>query len=292
MSGLPTQIPQQSVPLLQNNADDKPQFMDINWYLWAYSISKAVLGNGQGGGTTPISPYDVLDTANLFAQTADIPQAYHGLKNLAVLDMQNAAIWSADLQRVNRSVDNLRALVYSLSLQDPGHQAQPAQTVTVGASPFTYTALFDGTLSITAGAVSNVSIIRQGVTVATGIGSSSASAISSFTDEKGSGGQPGFVAGVDFTDGTSTSLTLSKSYGGASALWVAFDGAEQGPNTYTLSGTTLTFNAAIPIGTVNVFVKGATTSTISSSGGLVPLRRRDQVQITYTSAPTVVFLPA
>lgn len=269
MSGLPTQIPQQSVPLLQNNSGAPAQYMDINWYLWAYNISKAVLGAGSGAGTTPASPYDVLDQANLIAQGADIPQAY-------------------------RQISNLRALIANIPLQDPTPAAQPVQTVTPGASPFTYTALANGVLSVTGGAVSNVSIIRQGITVATGITTSSASAISGFTDEKGSGGQPGFVAGVDFTDGTSTTLTLSGVYANAAALWVAFDAGEQGPNTYTYNAVTkvLTFNAAIPLGTVNVFVKGASASTISASGGLVPLRRLDQVQITYTSAPTVAFLPS
>lgn len=269
MSGLPELIPQQSVPLLQDDSGDKPQYMDINWYLWAYNISKAVLGAGQSGGTTPVSPYDFLDSADLIAQTTDIPQAF-------------------------RQISNLRALIANIPLQDPTPAAQPVQVVTPGASPFTYTALANGVLSVTGGAVSSVSIIRQGVTVATGITTSSASAIGSLTDEKGSGGQPGFVAGVDFTDGTSTTLALSGVYANAAALWVAFDAGEQGSNTYTYNAVTkvLTFNAAIPLGTVNVFVKGATASTISASGGLVPLRRLDKVLITYTSAPTVAFLPS
>jgi hypothetical protein len=266
MSGLPVQIPQQSVPLLSDPGAD-PQYMNTNWYLWAYNISKVVLGIGQSG-STPSSPFDALQANDLFVQTTDIPQAY-------------------------RKISNLAALVAGGALVDPVPVAQPVQSVTVGASPFTYTALANGVLSVTGGTVSIVSIIRQGVTVATGITSSSSSAIGSLTDEKGSGGQPGFVAGVDFTAGTTTALTLSKNYGGASNLWVAFDGAEQGANTYTLSGTTLTFNSAIPVGTTNVFVKGALPSTVSSTGGgIIPLRRLDKVQITYTSAPTVAFLPA
>jgi hypothetical protein len=267
MSGLPDLIPQQSVPLIANPGN-KPQYMDINWYLWAYNISKAVLGTGQSGGGTPASPYDSLDANNLFAQTADIPQAF-------------------------RKIGNLSALLANTPLQDPVPAAQPVQSVTPGASPFTYTALANGVLSVTGGTVSAVTIIRQGVSVATGITSGSTTAISTFTDEKGSGGQPGFVAGVDFTDGVSTSLTLSQAYGSAADLWVAFDAGEQGANTYTLSGTTLTFNAPIPVGTVNVFVKGASGAVAgSTSGGLVPLRRLDQVQITYSSAPTVAFLPS
>jgi hypothetical protein len=269
MSGLPTQIPQQSVPLLQADAEGKIglQYMNINWYLWAYNISKSVLGTGESN-TTPASPYDLLIQNNTTAEGADIPQAYQGLSNLAAL------------------------IGVTPLLPDPVPAAQPVQTVTASASPFTYTALANGVLSVTGGSVSSVFIIRQGVTVATGITSGNQTVIGEFTDEKGSGGQPGFVAGVDFTPGTTTSLTLSQTYGTAADLWVAFDALEQGANTYTLSGKTLTFNAPIPVGTTDVFVKGASTSTISASGGLVPVRRLDQVRITYTSAPTLVFLPS
>lgn len=265
MTGLPTQIPQQSVPLLQSTPGKKSEYMDVNWYLWAYNISQAVLGLS-GTGTVPASPYDSLQSVNLIAQGADLPQAY-------------------------RRIENLSAQLAMPPLQDVAPFAKPAQTITPGVSPFTYTALANGLLSVTGGAVSAVSIIRQGITVATGISSSSSGAISSLTDEHGSGGGIGFAAGVDFTAGTSTTLTLSTNYGSAANLWVAFDAGEQGADSYTLSGTTLTFNAAIPVGTSKVYVKGALPSTINTSGGLVPLRRLDQVQIMYSSAPTVVFLP-
>lgn len=265
MSGLPTQIPPQSSAI--GTANGKPITIDLNWYLWLYNLSKSVFGTG-GSGSTPASPYDSLDAVNLLAQGADIPQAY-------------------------RRIENLAALLSVAPLPDPSPAAQPVQIVTPDASPFTYTALANGVLSVTGGAMSSVSIIRQGVTVATGITSSSAGAIGSLTDEKGSGGQPGFVAGVDFVAGTTTTLTLSQAYGSASDLWVAFDAGEQGANTFTLSGKVLTFNAPIPAFTTAVFVKGALPSTINTSGGgLVPLRRLDEVQITYTTAPTVAFLPS
>jgi len=266
MSGLPTLIPPQSVPI-SVDGQGAPAFLNINWYLFLYNLGVQVLGTGSGGGgTTPVSPFDALDAANLFAQGADVPQAYRGLENLATLIAGGALV-------------------------DPSPRAQPAQNITVGASPFTYTALHDGTLSVSNGVASSIVIIRQGIVVPTGITLSSAGVIGALTDEKGSGGLPGFVAGTDFTPGTTTALTLSQAYGSASNLWIAFDAAEQGPNTYSLSGTTLTFNAPIPVGTANVFVKGAVPSTLSSLGGLIPLRRLDQVRITYTGLPLVVFLP-
>lgn len=96
-------------------------------------------------------------------------------------------------------------------------------------------------------------------------------AVGNMTDEKGSNGQPGFsAANGDFTPGTTTSLTLSNNYGSASNLWVAFDAGEQGADTYSLSGTTLTFNAPIPNGISRVYVKGGTALTISTpSAGTV-----------------------
>ncbi len=290
MSGLPTQIPQQSVPI-GNTEDGKAVYAEFNWFLFLYNLSQQIFGSGGSGGTTPVSPYDVLDNADLVAATSDIPQAYRGISNIAERLGVGSLADGADVAKVRHELSNVLAFAFSPALPDPTPEAQPVQSVTAGTSPFTYTALANGLLSITGGAVSAVSIIRQGVTVATGIGSSSSTAISSFTDEKGSGGQPGFVAGVDFTPGTTTSLTLSGTYASAADLWVAFDPLEQGANTYSLSGKTLTFNAPIPVGTGTVFVKGANGTSISSSGGLVPVRRLDQVQITYSAAPTIAFLP-
>lgn len=75
-------------------------------------------------------------------------------------------------------------------------------------------------------------------------------------DEKGSGGTYGFAAGVDFTGGTSTTLTLSQPYGSQANLIVAFDTGFQGPDQFSLSGKTLTFTSAIPSGISKVYVKG------------------------------------
>lgn len=116
-------------------------------------------------------------------------------------------------------------------------------------------------------------------------------AVGSMTDEKGSGGQPGFVAGVDFTAGTSTTLTLSNNYGSASNLWVAFDADEQGADTFSLGGTnneTLTFNAPIPVGVNKVYVKGGTALTIGtpSPGTVGPAQFAFPVSGPTASRPT------
>jgi Pectate lyase superfamily protein len=112
------------------------------------------------------------------------------------------------------------------------------------------------------------------VWVAENVVAEGASATGVMTDEKGSNGLPGFsAANGDFVPGTTESLTLSGFYGSASNLWVAFDAAEQGANTFTLNGYTLTFGsyvgtvftpAPIPVGTNFVFVKGGTTATTAT----------------------------
>jgi hypothetical protein len=64
-----------------------------------------------------------------------------------------------------------------------------------------------------------------------------------------------FVSGVDFTNGVTTQLTLPVSPGSASNTWVFFDAGFQADDQYTISGTTLTFNAPIPVGVQEVNVK-------------------------------------
>lgn len=102
-----------------------------------------------------------------------------------------------------------------------------------------------------------------------GISSNAGPAVGNMTDEKSSNGSVGFVAGVDFTAGTSTTLTLSQNYGSSDNLWVYFDAGQQGNDTFSLGGTnneTLTFNAPIPLGTQKVYVKGGTALTIGTPG--------------------------
>jgi Pectate lyase superfamily protein len=63
-----------------------------------------------------------------------------------------------------------------------------------------------------------------------------------------------FLAGVGFTAGTTAALTLSRSPGNKNATFVTFDGVLQHKSQYSISGTTLTFTSAIPIGTLEVEV--------------------------------------
>lgn len=65
-----------------------------------------------------------------------------------------------------------------------------------------------------------------------------------------------FSSGTDFTPGTTTTLTLANSFTNAAQIWAFFDGTFQGDDQYSLSGVTLTFTSAIPVGVSKVYVKG------------------------------------
>jgi hypothetical protein len=75
-----------------------------------------------------------------------------------------------------------------------------------------------------------------------------------------------FVAGTNFTPGTTTQLTLTTAPGSVQNMWVYFDGTYQADNQLSLSGTTLTFNSPIPVGVTLVTVKIGTTIAIGTPG--------------------------
>jgi hypothetical protein len=71
-----------------------------------------------------------------------------------------------------------------------------------------------------------------------------------------------YVSGTGFTPGTTTQLTLASGPGSIANTWVYFDGVYQAPDTYSVSGMTVTFNAAIPVGTQEVNIKVGSTVSI------------------------------
>jgi hypothetical protein len=79
-----------------------------------------------------------------------------------------------------------------------------------------------------------------------------------------------FTSGINFTPGFTASLTLANQYLSTANIAVYFDAAYQGPDQYTLVGTTLAFISPIPVGVQHVYVKGgATRITGAPSDGTV-----------------------
>lgn len=68
-----------------------------------------------------------------------------------------------------------------------------------------------------------------------------------------------FTAGVDFTAGSSTQVTLTNDPGTENNVIITFDGIVQHRNTYTVSGAVVTFDAAIGSGVSNVEATYTTT---------------------------------
>jgi len=168
---LPGQIPPQTIPLVEQSPTGE-MIVDINWYLYFYNLGKNVL-MGPSANISLID-FDVVDS--------DAMQAPRQILNAMLLqadqdsgpslrDMQNALLLAPD-QETNsalRDVQTALLLAQDGLLLDAIPAAQPVATITVGASPFTYTVQFNGSLSVSGGTVSAISVIRQGATVATGL---------------------------------------------------------------------------------------------------------------------------
>lgn len=76
-----------------------------------------------------------------------------------------------------------------------------------------------------------------------------------------------FVAGVGFTPGVTTQLTLSSNFGSGANIWVDFDGTPQHyPDDFSINGTALSFTAPIPVGVQKVYTKGGITTTVGAPG--------------------------
>lgn len=71
-----------------------------------------------------------------------------------------------------------------------------------------------------------------------------------------------FVGGTDYTAGTTDELTLSVDPGDEANLLVTFDGLVQHQSTFTQSLGVITFDAAIPVGTLEVQVKIGKTAPL------------------------------
>lgn len=163
MSLLPGQIQPQSVPIGRVN-EDGTVTMDTNWWLLFYNLCLQVLGTGTG---LPADALIDLASADADAIDADAIALRQPLSNALIQALQPSDV----VVSINDLPDLRRALLLAQDplLPDPQPRAQPAQSVAVGASPFTYTAAFDGTIVVTGGTVSAISLIRQGTSVATGI---------------------------------------------------------------------------------------------------------------------------
>jgi hypothetical protein len=158
MSLLPGRILPQSEPIGRVNADGTVT-ADTNWWLLWYNLCLQTLGTTSSG--VPADPSTVLQTVDIDAAGADTAVLQRSTWNAYQLALQ------ADPPDIT---DQSRALLLAQDalLPDAIPQAQPVATITVGGSPFTYTAAFAGTVVVT-GTVTSLSFKRQGTSVALGL---------------------------------------------------------------------------------------------------------------------------
>ena len=148
MAILPNQIPPIETPVLSGTRFEK------NWWLFLYNISSQVLGNQ----STTAAAFAANAFAELDAQADD--------SYLLTLIKRVEALEKQFLDSLPDPLDP-RALLLAQDglLPDVALRAQPVQILSVGVSPWVYTAPFDGSVTVTGGTVSALGLSRDsGVT--------------------------------------------------------------------------------------------------------------------------------
>lgn len=99
-----------------------------------------------------------------------------------------------------------------------------------------------------------------------------------------------FAAGVDFTAGSSTTLTLGASVGTENNTQVYFDGVYQNKSSYTVSAGVITFDAAIPasVATIEVVRAGVLTASTVADGAITTAKIEDSAVTTAKIADDAV----
>ena len=158
---LPNQIPPQSSPVVMDGGNGT-QIFETNWWLFFYNIASQVISLSGGSVTLPDSVNIALIDSEIF--DTDSLQA-----SRQALNAQMLVGIDPDPSPTSRDLANAIALAADELLPDPTPRAQSVSAVTVGASPFTFTVSFSGAVVVSGGTVSAIALIRQGITVPTGI---------------------------------------------------------------------------------------------------------------------------
>lgn len=126
-----------------------------NWWLFLWNLGNQTLGSGTSG--LPASALEEMAGVDTDASNADAVSLRSPLEALA-------ALMPSEGDPVPRPDVN-----YGQDLPDSAPLAQPVASITPTGSPFTYTAPFGGSVAVTGGTVSAISVSRQGTSVSTGV---------------------------------------------------------------------------------------------------------------------------
>ncbi len=152
MSLLPSTIPPPNEPIGTTESGEKV-LLDKNFWLFLYNVAL----NSIAG--TPDQFIEILNQSDLDASRVDssvLPQ-----------QIANSVLLADQIQDVPASIAN--ALLLADQVPDSASQASAIQSITVGSSPYTYIAAFNGTILVTGGTVSAIAIVRQSTSLATGL---------------------------------------------------------------------------------------------------------------------------
>lgn len=148
MSLLPSHVPPPNEPIGTTESGERV-ILAKNFWLFLYNVAKNSLSG------VPDQFLEQFGIAN------DVSGNTDSINNtLAILNLSKRMGFPQDPVAIPRQF---------IPIQDPVARAQPVQTITVGASPYTYTAPFNGIVVSTGGTVSSIAVVRQGTSVPTGL---------------------------------------------------------------------------------------------------------------------------
>ena len=161
MSVLPNQILPQTIPFGKVQPDGRV-LIEHDWWLLIYNICLNSIGSQIG---LPASALTELASTDSDAADSDATVLRQPIENL------ESRVYDDPVRSESEFPDIARALLQSQDaiLPDPVPQAQPISAISPTGSPFTYTLPFAGTVSVTSGTVSQITVLRTGVSVVTGL---------------------------------------------------------------------------------------------------------------------------
>jgi hypothetical protein len=154
MAQMSTLLPNE-IPPIGTWTLSKTGALNENCWLFLYNLAQHVLGTQ--GSTSSVTAIQVLTDVDSDAQTTDFLSFDARITALE----QQLAIPQDPVPSLTQSVPE--------DLPPANHRAQPVWSVIVGASPFVYTAQYNGILLITGGTVSAISLNRGAGFLSTGL---------------------------------------------------------------------------------------------------------------------------
>jgi hypothetical protein len=151
----------------KGESGDDIVLIEQNWWLFLYGLAQQVLGGGTSSGL-PATALIELGNLEGDAQDADAIALRQPVSNLGV-QLWGMGETEVDAFALRSPLAQALILAQDRVLPDPVPMAQPVQAITPGASPYTYTLPFSGSVAVTGGTVSAIAIVRQGTSIATGV---------------------------------------------------------------------------------------------------------------------------